>query len=144
LSSAPRRVPFEVAILGRVCAEVRLTKRITGEQTTRLSTVFGKRFEGALQALKEGRVKRYVFKPSKRVIWVVVGKEQDYQIIPSVDFCTCPDFYFRVLDQEIHLCYHLIAQKLAEASGRYESIEESDEFYETLMEEWRRPSKKIP
>jgi hypothetical protein len=42
------------------------------------------------------------------------------------------------LDGEVHLCYHLIAQRIAEALEKYETFEESDELYEPLMREWRR------
>ena len=41
------------------------------------------------------------------------------------------------MDREAHLCYHLIAQKLAEALGWFDKINESDELYETLMKEWK-------
>jgi predicted nucleic acid-binding Zn finger protein len=50
----------------------------------------------------------------------------------------CDDFYFRVLDQQTHLCYHLIAQKIAEAMDWYDKIEERDELYNSLMDEWKK------
>lgn len=98
---------------------------------------FGKRFENAWKALLEGAVKKYVFEPSGRIVWIVVGKERDYQLLPEVAYCTCDDYYFRVLDGEALLCYHLIAQRLAEALNRYEEFRESDELYDSLMAEWR-------
>jgi predicted nucleic acid-binding Zn finger protein len=42
-----------------------------------------------------------------------------------------------VMDKQVHLCYHLIAQKLAEALGGYDLVEEEDDLYDSLMEEWR-------
>jgi len=140
LSKAHLRKTAELTLLNCVCKEVTSIKRITNEHKTQLSVAFGKRLENALQALEEKRIKRYMFKPSQRVIWIVVGKERDYQIIPSAEFCTCDDFYFRVMDREVHLCYHIIAQKLAEALDEYDTIEEYDGLYETLMREWRTPS----
>jgi predicted nucleic acid-binding Zn finger protein len=83
-------------------------------------------------------VKKYVFKPSGRTVWIVVGRERDYLIMPEAEFCMCDDFYFRVLDRKIHLCYHLIAQKIARNLGWYETIEENDELYDTLMNEWKK------
>lgn len=103
-----------------------------------LSTAFGQRFDKALEAVEGKRVKKYVFAPSNRVVWIVVGKERDYLIMPTVDFCTCDDFYFRAMDRQIHLCYHLIAQKLAEATEYYDMYEEDDELYDVLMKEWKR------
>jgi len=128
----------ELDLLDDVCKEVKERKRITGDDVIRLSKIYGKRLELSLKVLREGRVKKYVFKPSQRTVWVVVGRELDYQVIPSADFCTCDDFYFRVINKEVRLCYHLLAQKLAEAVGEYEVIEEEDNFYEVLMREWRR------
>jgi predicted nucleic acid-binding Zn finger protein len=86
------------------------------------------------------RVKKYVFGPSGRVVWVVVGRESEYQVLPESGYCDCSDFYFRVVDGEVGLCYHLMAQRLAEVLEEYEEIREEDEFYEPLMEEWRRLS----
>ena len=65
--------------------------------------------------VKDGRVKKYIFKPSGRVVWIVVGKRRDYIVMPSADFCSCEDFYFQF--NKGHLCYHIIAQKLAEATA---------------------------
>ena len=105
---------------------------------TELYELFGQRFTKALDALKENRVKKYVFKPSIRTVWIVIGKERDYLIMAEAEFCMCDDFYFRVLDKKIHLCYHLIAQKIAGNLRWYENIEENDELYETLMNEWKK------
>lgn len=128
----------EANVLRRVTDEIREGHPLTEHHTSILSQAFGKRFENAYEALQEGRVKKYIFKPSGRVVWVVVGKERDYQVIPRVNFCACDDFYFRVIDHETELCYHLIAQRISEALGRYDLIEESDEMYEPLMREWRQ------
>ena len=103
----------------------------------------GKTFEAVLappnsvSSFELNLVKKYVFEPSGRIVWIVVGRERDYQVLPEVNYCTCEDYYFRVLDGEILLCYHLLAQKLAEALGKYEEIKESDSLYETLTAEWR-------
>jgi predicted nucleic acid-binding Zn finger protein len=126
--------------LNAVCKEAKAEGKLTGKNLTRLYEIFGQRFTRALEALKENRVKKYVFKPSGRVIWVVVGRERDYLVMPNAEFCQCDDFYFRVLDREIHMCYHLIAQKIAHILGWYETIEESDELYEALMGDWRKLS----
>jgi predicted nucleic acid-binding Zn finger protein len=61
-------------------------------------------------------------------------------IFPDAGFCSCEDFYFRVLDREIHLCYHLIAREMSEALGWFDCLEERDELYQGLMKEWRKVS----
>ncbi|MBS7621109.1 hypothetical protein KEJ32_03210 [Candidatus Bathyarchaeota archaeon] len=130
----------ESDILNTICKEVKAEGKLTGKNLTRLYEVFGQRFTKAFEALKENRVKKYTFKPSGRIVWVVVGKERDYLIMPDAEFCSCDDFYFRVLDRKIHLCYHLIAQKIASILEWYEKIEEHDELYGPLMKEWKNPT----
>ena len=127
----------EAKLLDEILENVKRNGKLTGEDIGKLYSLFGKRFLKAWKAVREGQVKKYVFNPSKRVIWIVVGKNRDYLIFPAAEFCTCDDFYFRVMDKEAHLCYHLIAQKLAEALGWFDQIDESDELYETLMNEWK-------
>lgn len=126
----------ETELLERVCKEAKSSGKLTGGQLTRLSLAFGSRFNRAWEALRDGRIKKYIFKPSGRIVWIVVGRERDYLILSAADFCSCDDFYFRVMDHQVHLCYHLLAQKVAEALGWYDVVEESDDLYETLMEEW--------
>jgi predicted nucleic acid-binding Zn finger protein len=128
----------ETETLNIVCKEAKAEGKLTGKNLTRLYDVFGQRFTKAFEALKENRVKKYVFKPSCRIVWIVVGKERDYLIMPEAEFCTCDDFYFRVLDKKVHLCYHLIAQKLAKILNWYENIKEHDELYDSLMNEWKK------
>jgi len=128
----------EIDILNTICKDAKVEDKLTGKDLTKLYEIFGQRFTKAFEALKENRVKKYVFKPSGRMVWIVVGKERDYLIMPQAEFCSCDDFYFRVLDKEVHLCYHLIAQKIANTLAWYETIEERDELYDSLMDEWKK------
>jgi predicted nucleic acid-binding Zn finger protein len=128
----------ELDTLNTICRSAKAEGKLSGKNLTELYELFGQRFTKALEALKENRVKKYTFKPSSKTVWIVVGRERDYLIISEAEFCTCDDFYFRVLDKKIHLCYHLIAQKIARNLGWYEAIEENDELYETLMNEWKK------
>jgi len=129
----------ESDILHVICKEAKAEGKLTGKNLTKLYEIFGQRFTRAFEALRENRVKKYVFTPSDKTIWIVVGKERDYLLMPEAEFCTCDDFYFRVLDKQVHLCYHLIAQKLAKNLGWYETIEDHDEIYDSLMAEWKKP-----
>lgn len=128
----------EINALNAICREAKAEGKLSGKSLTELYELFGQRFTKALEALKENRVKKYVFKPSGRNVWIVIGKERDYLIMPEAEFCMCDDFYFRVLDRKVHLCYHLIAQKIARNLGWYETIEEDDKLYDTLMSEWKK------
>jgi predicted nucleic acid-binding Zn finger protein len=128
----------EIDTLNSICKQAKAEDKLSGKNLTDLYDLFGQRFTKALEALKENRVKKYVFKPSNRTVWIVVGRERDYLIMPEAEFCTCDDFYFRVLDKKIHLCYHLIAQKIARNLCWYEVIDENDELYQSLMNEWKK------
>ncbi len=128
----------EIDVLNAICREAKAAGKLSGKNLTELYELFGQRFTKALEALKENRVKKYVFKPSSRTVWIVIGRERDYLIMPEAEFCTCDDFYFRVLDKKIHLCYHLIAQKIARNLGWFETIEENDELHNSLMNEWKK------
>ncbi len=129
--------PSEIKLLEEICKRVKAEGRMTGNDLTRLSAAFGPRFTRAWEALKEERVKQYTFKPSKRIVWIVVGRQREYMIMPAAEFCSCDDFYFRVMNKQVHLCYHLIAQKMAEALEWYDVIEEDDELFDSLMKEWK-------
>jgi predicted nucleic acid-binding Zn finger protein len=128
----------EIKILENICKEAKTKGEVTDKQLTQLSETLGSRFTKAWEALKEERVKKYVFSPSGRIVWIVVGREREYQIMPAAGFCSCDDFYFRVMDQEVQICYHLIAQKIADALGIFDKIEENDESYAFLMKEWKK------
>ena len=132
------KTPKEIKVLEKVCEEAKTKGELTSNHLTQLSEAFGSQFTKAWDTIKEKRVKKYVFKPSGRIVWIVVGKERDYLIMPEAEFCMCDDFYFRVLDRKVHLCYHLIAQKLAKNLNWYENIEEHDELYDSLMDEWKK------
>ncbi len=125
----------DIDMLRDICKEVETRGQVTATHLTRLSAIFTSRFAKAWETVKERRIKKYVFKPSGRVVWIVVGKEREYLVMPAADFCSCEDFYFQF--DKGHLCYHIIAQKLAEAASRFDLIEEEDSFYEVLIREWK-------
>jgi predicted nucleic acid-binding Zn finger protein len=130
-------VTEERLILERVLDEVRSEREISRSNWERLRGTFGYRFDRAWRLVLERRVKRYTFHPSGRIIWVVIGQGGEYQVYPKAGYCGCDDFYFRVVDGETGLCYHLLGQRLAEALGSYDSVEEEDEAYALLIGEWR-------
>jgi len=133
---------LEAGVLEDICQTVRSEGEVSDSQIARLSEAFGQRVVKALEALDEGRIKKYVFKPSGRVVWIVVGKRRDYLVMPAIDYCSCYDFYFQF--DRGHVCYHIIAQKLAEATGRFDAFEDDDQFYNVLIKEWKAPEQRKP
>lgn len=128
----------ERRVLESVCDDARSTGVITRSQWNRLKSMFGERFDKAWRLVEEGRVKHYVFEPSGRTAWIIVGRGGEYRVLPSAGYCSCNDFYFRVVDGDTGVCYHLMGQRLAEALGFYDKVNEPDDAYEGLITEWRR------
>ncbi len=91
--------------------------------------MFQKRFQQALGLAEGGRVRKYQFSPSGRTVWVVTGRGRDYQVLPDSLFCTCDDYYFRVMEHKKQLCYHIIAQQLSDAMGKHSVVELTDSRY---------------
>lgn len=127
----------ETKLLKQVCQEVRRTGKITDELKNALDKGFEKRSGQALALVEGNKVRKYKFDPSGRIIWVVRGRKNEYQVVPESMFCTCDDFYFRVMGNKRQLCYHLIAQYLAEASGRYAEDKIVDSEYAGFTARWK-------
>jgi predicted nucleic acid-binding Zn finger protein len=119
----------ENRILKGACQEIGRSKNFSDDQKQMLTNVFQKRFEQALGLVEERRVRKYQFTPSGRTIWVVTGRGRDYQVLPDSLFCTCDDYYFRVMEHKKQLCYHIIAQQLSEAMSKHNMIEMTDSQY---------------
>lgn len=130
----------ERLFLEYICDIIRSEGEVARVYWERMRSIFGERFDKAWRLVEERRIKRYVFNPSGRVTWIAVGRDGEYQILPLAGYCSCSDFYYRVVNGETGLCYHLIAQRLADALKSYEEINEGDEFFDILMAEWRRQS----
>lgn len=123
--------------------EIARIKGVLPEATKQeLAKVFGSRFKNALEAIEKGKVRRIVFMPSRREIWLVSGKERSYLILENAGYCSCEDFYFRVISHEEFLCYHLLAQRLAKVLGCYESVEEVDVGYYEIAVKTAREGEK--
>ena len=113
------------------------TKTLNGMLLSTLANLYKERFWKGLKAAVDGLVKKYIFKPSNNVLWLVVGRESEYFIIDNI-YCSCYDFYLNtVIRKETPFCYHIIARIIAEALDLYETYILSDNKYKSLIEEWR-------
>jgi predicted nucleic acid-binding Zn finger protein len=126
--------------LEQILRDLRISKEISRQNWQRLRNTFGDRFDKAWNLVTESRVKKYVFKPSIRTLWVAIGQNAEYLIYSRAGYCSCSDFYFRILDHEKAYCYHLLAQKIAEALNHFDLVEEEDEAYDSLLEIWKEYS----
>ncbi|MCJ7731248.1 hypothetical protein MUP51_02925 [Candidatus Bathyarchaeota archaeon] len=130
----------ESLALEQVLRDLRISKEISRQNWQRLRNTFGDRFDKAWKLVTETRIKKYIFKPSMRSLWVAIGQNAEYLLYSNAGYCSCSDFYFRVLDNEQAYCYHVLAQKIAEALNHYDLVEEEDEAYESLLEIWKEYS----
>lgn len=89
----------------------------------------------AEEAVRENRVKLYLFKPSYRALWIVIGKHGRYLVLPDPEYCTCNDFFFRVLSEEKPTCYHILAVKKAIKEENYRTVEKEDKLYGKILRE---------
>jgi predicted nucleic acid-binding Zn finger protein len=80
-----------------------------------------------------GGVKEIRFLPSGRKLFIVVGRLGDEFIDPEKPYCSCSNFFFRVLGGREELCYHLLSYKVAAKTGRFDIVELSDEEYGPYM-----------
>lgn len=107
----------------------------------KLCDVMNKKYQGKystiFQMLHESAVKKYVFEPSGKIVWIVRGKERDYLIYPDAPYCHCMNYYIHVVNGQAQVCIHLVAQRIASVLNMYETITETDKIYEELMNEWR-------
>ncbi|MFW9787135.1 MAG: hypothetical protein ACFFE2_11050 [Candidatus Thorarchaeota archaeon] len=121
-------------------AEIRrLAKEsLTQDDIEYFKNKYGKRFVKALRAVEEGKIARYMFRPSESVTWIVKGRRRQYLVIPEL-YCTCRSFYQdAVISREINMCYHLLAQRIAEIREAYQNKESTDAERRKLYVEWRR------
>jgi predicted nucleic acid-binding Zn finger protein len=118
-------------------------KRLSKDELTQSDIEFfrdkyDKRFIRALRAVEEGRAIKYSFQPSGTTKWIVRGQRREYLVVPHV-FCTCRSFYHSVvIDREISMCYHLLAQRIAEIREQYKSIDSTDAERRKMSTELRR------
>jgi predicted nucleic acid-binding Zn finger protein len=94
---------------------------------------YGRKFEKALSTVLAGGVKESRFAPSGRRILTVVGKLGDEFIDPQKPYCSCSDFFFKVVGGKEETCYHLLSHRMAARAGRVDVIKFSDEEYAQVL-----------
>ena len=90
---------------------------------------YGQKFEKAIDTVMAGGVKECRFLPSGRRVLSVVGNLGDEFIVPEKPYCSCGNFFFRVLRGREEVCYHLLSYRIATKTGRVDIIEFQDDEY---------------
>jgi predicted nucleic acid-binding Zn finger protein len=134
----------ELTVIESACKDIASSHELTDTQRAKLEKLFGDRFKNALELVEKRKVHRYKFKPSGRTIWTVKGRKGVYQVIPETNFCNCDDYYYRVMNGQRALCYHIIAQKIASSLGKYETSDLRDAQYSRITQQWRTRPETAP
>ncbi len=123
---------------GEILKEMKATQSFSIPDLKYLVDEFDERFWRALLNMLAKNVKKYIFIPSNRVSWIVIGKSRDYLILSNL-YCPCEDFYLNVVTRKTaKMCYHLLSKILAENLQFFEEIKVEDERYDELMKDWKQ------
>jgi predicted nucleic acid-binding Zn finger protein len=133
---------LENELMVQAVSELESTRRLSEHLKDALLKTFGERFTNGWKLANSRKVRRYEFKPSGRVVWAVQGRKGEYQVMPDIPFCYCDDYYFRVMDKKRGLCYHIIAQRMAEKLERFVKVSKRDSQYSTITDRWRAKEKR--
>jgi predicted nucleic acid-binding Zn finger protein len=90
---------------------------------------FGLKANQAMKTALAGGVKEHRFLPSRRSVYTVVGRQGDEFIDPERSYCSCSDYFFRVLRGKGQTCYHLLSYKMASELGLVDVVTFSDVEY---------------
>jgi len=113
-------------------------KDLTQSDIEHFTEKYGKRFVRALKAVEKKKVIKYHFHPSEIITWIVRGQRREYRVIPQI-YCTCRSFYQDVvISRESNMCYHMLAQRIAEIRQKFQDFEATDQDRRNLYVEWRR------
>jgi predicted nucleic acid-binding Zn finger protein len=135
---------IENKLMAEAYAELKSRRELSEQLRDSITKIFGDRFTNGWNLARSRKVRRYEFKPSGRVVWVVQGRKGEYQVMPDIPFCYCDDYYFRVMDKKRGLCYHIIAQRVAEALKQFVTIRKRDSQYSGVTDRWRAKKKTEP
>ena len=99
-----------------------------------LELVFPNKSTDVLETLKRG-ITKYTYKPSKRVVWTAMGRNQEHLIHPKL-FCSCQDYYKNVVvNRNRKFCKHLVAQVISEALHNFKETTLDDKKFKDLVAE---------
>ena len=120
-------------LLSEVYSKIRNKGLIDEEFIKYLDSIFPDKSPNILEVIKRG-ITKYRFKPSNRIVWTAIGKNDEYMIYPK-SYCSCIDFYKSVVIKGIRsVCKHLVAQIICEALNNFEEKEMEDIKFKDFIE----------
>jgi len=127
------------SILKNIILKIRKEGKISEDLKEELVKLIGnERMNDVFEYINENRVKKYIFTPSKRELWVVYGKSGYYLIYP-MEFCSCIDYYkTSIINNKKNFCKHLLAQAIINETSkniRDLTINLNDNEFKNLLNE---------
>jgi predicted nucleic acid-binding Zn finger protein len=119
-------------LLLKIFEKARKKQLIDEDFISFLELIFPDKSSDVLETLKRG-VTKYTYKPSNRVIWTAMGRNQEHLIYPKL-FCSCQDYYKNVVVNRIRdFCKHIIAQVISEAIHNFKETTLDDKDFKELV-----------
>ncbi len=119
------------AILEVHCDSARMRQEIK----KKFLEVFEQKWDGISERIQGDNAFRYVFLPSGMYFWLIIGKTDEYLLLPPF-FCSCQDFYFNAISKKREICcYHIITQIICQESNRFITIYKDDGMYLDYLED---------
>ena len=94
---------------------------------------YGSKADQAVRTALSGGVKEHKFTPSGRTVNTVVGSQGDEFIDPKRSYCSCSNYFFRVIGGKDETCYHLLSYRIASELGTVEVVTFDDEEYGQIL-----------
>lgn len=121
-------------LLLKIFEKVKQKQVIDDDFISFLELVFPDKSSDVMETLKRG-ITKYNYKPSKRVVWTAMGKNQEHLIHPKL-YCSCQDYYKNVVvNRNREFCKHIIAQIISEALRDFKEITLDDKEFKELVSE---------
>ena len=80
----------------------------------------------------QGRIKLHLFRPSRRMIWTIIGIDNEYWTDLEIMFCSCKSYYYKSVSS-VQSCYHLESLALSITQNKFERIEFHDSDYDGFI-----------
>ncbi|MFX1376493.1 MAG: hypothetical protein ACFFA0_11840 [Promethearchaeota archaeon] len=121
-------------LLLKVFEKAKQKKKIDEDFISYIESIFPDKSADVMETLKRG-IAKYTYKPSNRVAWTAMGKNQEHLIYPRL-FCSCQDFYKNVVvHNKRRFCKHLLAQVISEALNEFIEKKLEDNNFKDLVKD---------
>lgn len=119
-------------LLLKVFEKAKQKKLLDEEFMSFLESIFPDKSPDVIEVLKRG-ITRYIYKPSNRIVWTAMGKNQEHLVYPN-SFCSCQDYYKNVvINRKRDFCKHILAQIIGEALNNFKQIVLNDNKFKDIV-----------